>query len=139
QRTAALRGLTVGIPIAAAAVMPFAITEAITGHNPFFGLASDSAAATRWAHHDNRPTGGIRVEAAFGHPIVLAMFLATAALVGTALAMGAESRRQRFWLLAGSGVSVVGIALTQSRTGWLVLAAGLLLLGIQQLALEGRP
>ncbi|MDQ3709032.1 MAG: O-antigen ligase family protein, partial [Actinomycetota bacterium] len=76
-----------------------------------------------------------RVTGFFSHPNLLALHLVLLLLVSVAV-LPAVSRRRQLWLLAYMTVASGALFLTLSRTAWLALVCGLLLVGlIQQRAL----
>jgi hypothetical protein len=104
-------------------VAPFAIAEALGASNVFHALDFNSTEFSVWANQLNR-FGRIRAVASFGHPIAFSMFAATSGLLS--LAMGIRStklsHRYGWYALAALAVGVQALAL--SRTGWLILAIG---------------
>ncbi|MEH3055064.1 MAG: hypothetical protein PGN13_13875 [Patulibacter minatonensis] len=124
------RDLLVILALAGLLASPFVLPE-LAGQSPFrvFGYAIDVSAGSGV---DEERLGGLRVQGAFSHPILFAMFLAIAAVSALTLWLtrpAGSGRRAHGWLAIG--VFLVGLqVLTVSRTGWLMLtvaAAGLLL------------
>lgn len=122
--------------LAGAVVLPFVAYEAMTGTNVFFGLVINAAEGDLWATAQDR-LGSQRVEASFGHAIALAMFLASASVFCLAMA-SRRSVAERRMLLAGAGVFALAIVPTVSRTGWVVLGVGVLLLAVSTADRLGR-
>lgn len=120
-----------GLAVAALVTVPFALFERVSGTNLFFMVASNYKEADRWAHGSTR-LGAERVAAAFGHPIAYSMFLAAVTLLCLAAGVQTRTPRRRWWLLAAAVLFAVQ-ALTLSRTGWTMLAAGLFLVALVQL------
>jgi hypothetical protein len=110
-------------------VAPIALLEAAGRSNPFLNLQFNGVESAVWAAPASR-LGQIRAEASFGHPIALSMFAATSALLSLGMAIYASKTKERWvWLaLAATGAGVQ--ALTFSRTGWLILIFGLILLAL---------
>jgi hypothetical protein len=79
-----------------------------------------------------------RVVVSFGHPIPLAMFLATAAVLAVGLALAARGGARLAWLGVAAALALTQ-ALALSRLGWVVLAGGLLLMAVQHPRLLVRP
>lgn len=110
---------------AALSLLPFVYVEAATGYNPFIKLVVQPGLGGIWAHEIFRD-GQPRAAASFGHPIALSMFLVSAAILACALAFRSEAKRRRTSWLIGSGLLLLGTALTFSRTGWIMLLTALL-------------
>jgi hypothetical protein len=109
-------------------VAPVAILEAAGRSNPFLALQFNPVESAVWAVNHGSRFGQVRPEASFGHPIALSMFVATSALLSLAMAINTERLRSRFVWLA-LAILAVGIqTLTFSRTGWLILALGIVVL-----------
>ena len=121
--------MAVSFALATVIVAPVAILETAGKSNPFFALQFNAEQAATWAKPASR-FGQIRAEASFGHPIALSMFAATSALMSLAMAIGTENVRNRvvWFLLAIVGLGVQGMTL--SRTGWIILGLGIILLTI---------
>jgi len=113
--------------LVALALAPIAVVESSGGSNPFLSFTYNSTESAIWGNQVDR-FGQVRAEASFGHPIAFSMFAAVAALL--ALAMGINSQRQsaRFAWYGAAGVAVAIQAMALSRTGWLMLAIGIVLL-----------
>lgn len=116
--------------VAATALIPFACLEAATGVNVFHHIAYHANSGTPWyvLPSNGAARFGIhRVVASMGHPIAFAMFMASAGLMSTALAITARAGRARYWYaVAIALIAVSGLAL--SRTGWVVAGIGLVLI-----------
>jgi hypothetical protein len=109
----------------ALALLPFVYIEAATGYNPFHKIIVNSTLGAAWAHEiyrNSRP----RPSASMGHPIALAMYLITAAIMAAALALRPGARRRGLWLGA-FGLLFIGQALTISRTGFVMFIAALVI------------
>lgn len=108
-------------------VAPVAILEVAGRSNPFLSLQFNPVESAVWAGQASR-FGQVRAEASFGHPIALSMFAATSAFLSLAMAINTERLRNRFVWFA-LAILAVGIqALALSRTGWLILALGIVVL-----------
>jgi hypothetical protein len=119
--------------IASLLLVPFVIFEAVTGTNIFQNLTINPSGAATWTHVLAR-LGEHRVAASFGHPIALSMFLAAMVVICLGMAFQSGGRDgARLWLLSAA-VLLIAQSFALSRTGWLVISAGLLLL-----ALGARP
>lgn len=107
---------------AALVLVPFVAFEAYLGVNPFsvvFPPPPDSVFGA-----DLGRLGGTRVQASFGHPLALAMGLASAAVLAAALSLDADSRAARRGWSGAALVLTLAQSLTLARTGWLILAVG---------------
>lgn len=121
-----LSGVFVGLALITA---PFVLYEVATGSNPFFSLSVNASEGQLWATSQDRG-GSLRAEAAFGHSIALAMFLATGFLFALTRTLLAEPGTRR-WVWAGASLLLLPmIALTGSRTGWVLVVVGIVLLTI---------
>ncbi len=121
----------VAASFAAATVLlaPVAIAESLGRENPFLNFQYNSTEAEVWGAAASR-LGGIRAEASFGHPIALSMFVSVSALLSLGMAIYVKTHKERFGWLALAAVGVTVQALTLSRTGWLILVLGVILLAI---------
>jgi hypothetical protein len=109
---------------------PLAVSEALLGgSNPFFNLNFNSGEFGIWASQIDR-FGSVRAVTSFGHPIAFSMFLACSALLSIAMGISSAAAKAR-WLWYGSAVVAIGtMALALSRTGWVMLAVGVVALAI---------
>ncbi len=121
--------MAVSFAIATVLVAPVALLEAAGKTNPFLSLQFNSVEASVWAAPASR-LGQIRAEASFGHPIALSMFVATSALLSLAMAIYSRQPKERYTWLALAAVAVSVQALTFSRTGWLILVIGIIMLAM---------
>jgi hypothetical protein len=117
--------------VAGLVAMPFIVYETLSRKNIFFSLARPGTELTRlWAHPTFRPGGLLRSQGAFGHPLSMALIVASCAVFALALALRASSRRrQGTWLLAAAGL-VYGLYTSHERSGWFVLIGGVLVLAV---------
>lgn len=125
--------LAISFAIALLCLAPLAVLESLGVSNPFYNLNFNSAAFAVWASQVDR-FGAIRAVTSFGHPIAFSMFAAAAALLALGMGLHAKTGRQRYtwYLLTLIGVGTQALAL--SRTGWLMLATGIVaiaLLGVR--------
>jgi hypothetical protein len=111
----------------AVALAPIAIAETSGGSNPFLSFTYNATESAIWGEQADR-FGQVRAEASFGHPIAFSMFAAVAALLALAMAINSQDRRGRFTWYAVAAVAVAIQAMALSRTGWLMLATGIVLL-----------
>jgi hypothetical protein len=117
------------LAFAAVAVIlaPIAVSEALGGSNPFFNLDFNSGEFAIWASQINR-FGAIRAVTSFGHPIAYSMFLAASALLSIAMGIATSAAKPRLAWYAAAAVAIGTMALALSRTGWLMLAIGIVAL-----------
>ncbi|MFN8163976.1 MAG: hypothetical protein U0R26_09165 [Solirubrobacterales bacterium] len=108
---------------------PLAVSESLGGSNPFFNLNFNSGEFSIWASQINR-FGAIRAVTSFGHPIAFSMFLAASALLSIAMGIGSERAKPRYAWYAIASVAIGTMALALSRTGWLMLAVGVVLMAL---------
>lgn len=116
--------ISISFAIAMAVLAPVAISEVLGGSNPFFNLDFNSTEFAIWAKQIAR-FGQTRAVASFGQPIAFSMFLAAAALFCLGMALKDEERNRRFLWYALGGVAVGVQALALSRTGWVMIAIGI--------------
>jgi len=115
--------VSVSFALAIAVLAPVAVAEVLGGSNPFFNLDFNSTEFNVWASQIAR-FGQTRAVASFGHPIAFSMFCAAAALFCLAMALSNENRNTRFFWYALGGVAIGVQALALSRTGWVMIAIG---------------
>jgi hypothetical protein len=119
--------------------LPFIAYETITRDNVFFKFAVAGTELTKlWDHPALRPGGLLRSEGPFGHPLSMALIVASCAVFALALAVRARDRRRRLaWLLAAAGLTI-GQYTSHERSGWFVLLGGAMLFALLGLARRGR-
>lgn len=125
------------VVLAALALVPFAVFEAATGTNVFLSLPKSTSAAPEFLQSVAR-LGGQRAQASFGHPIALAMLFATASLLAAGLAATQRGRARIAWMLA-AGVLAAAQITTLSRTGWVIVVLGVLLVVVTAPRVLRRP
>jgi hypothetical protein len=119
--------VAVSFALVAAFLAPIAIAEATGSANPFYVFDVNSTEFAVWGDQADR-FGQARAEASFGHPIAFSMFLAASALLSIAMGVNSRqpSRRYAWYALAALAVGIQALAL--SRTGWLILALGTIMI-----------
>jgi hypothetical protein len=109
--------------------LPFVLHEAITATNLFASFEFNAAEAATWGEAQTR-FGVQRGEGAFGQAISLSQFAGTAMLLALGAAvMTHKVGIRRIWMLvivAGAAM----MALSYSRTGWLVFGLGVVLIAL---------
>lgn len=108
---------------------PIAVSESLGGSNPFFNLNFNSGEFSLWASQIDR-FGSIRAVTSFGHPIAFSMFLATSALLAIAMGIASANAKHRLGWYTLAVVAIGTMALALSRTGWVMLATGVVLLAV---------
>ncbi|MGH3429952.1 MAG: O-antigen ligase family protein [Mycobacteriales bacterium] len=121
--------VAVSFAIATAILAPIAIAEALGASNPFFNLNFNSEEFSVWASQINR-FGQIRAVTSFGHPIAFSMFLAASALLSIAMGISSQKRNWRYLWYAFAAVAIGVQALALSRTGWLMIATGVIAIAL---------
>lgn len=129
--------LAVSFALATVLIAPVAVLESLGKSNPFLSLQFNSVEANVWGGAASR-LGAIRAEASFGHPIALSMFVSSSALLSLGMAIYARQSRERFIWLALAALAVGVQALTYSRTGWIILLIGVVLLAVSVAARAAR-
>jgi hypothetical protein len=108
---------------------PIAVSESLGGSNPFFNLNFNSGEFNLWAQQIAR-FGSTRAVTSWGHPISFSIFLSCSALLCFAMGIASTTFRSRLLWYAVAVIATGTMALTVSRTGWLMLAVGVVLLAI---------
>ena len=115
--------------ISAAVALPFVLYESATGTNPFERFDYNPTVFAAWAESQFR-FGVLRAEGAFGQAISLSQFAATVMLLAIGGAVLTARARSRLWWLATIVVAGTLLVLSLSRTGWVVLFLGVVLIGV---------
>lgn len=115
--------------IVTAILAPIAIAEALGGSNPFFNLDFNSTEFSIWGSQLDR-FGSTRAVTSWGHPIAFSIFLAVSALLSFAMAISSKAASERVLWYALAVVATGTVALTLSRTGWVMIAIGVVLLAL---------
>jgi len=120
--------------LAAVLALPFLLYEFATATNPFKALNINPAESL--ALEEQVRFGVRRVEGAFGHAIGLSFFAGMLMVLALGSAALATRRAARWAWLAVGVAGAVMLAISVSRTGFIVFAAGLVLLAL--FVLTGR-
>lgn len=115
--------------IVTAILAPIAVAEVLGGSDPFFHLNFNSGEFELWARQIDR-FGSTRAVTSWGHPISFSIFLAASALLSFAMGIGSKTWRSRGLWYVMAVIATGTMALTLSRTGWLMLAVGVVLLAV---------
>ena len=119
--------VAISFAVATAIVTPIAVAEAAGMSNPFHALNFNGTEYAVWQNQLNR-FGQIRAVASFGHPIAFSMFVATSALLSITMALESKEPNRRYAWYAAAATAVGVQALALSRTGWVILAAGVVMI-----------
>jgi hypothetical protein len=123
------RVAAISFAIVTVILAPIGVAEALGSSNPFFHLNLNSAEFNLWARQIDR-FGATRSVTSWGHPISFSIFLACSALLSFAMGIVSKTTKGRLVWYAVAIVATGTMALTLSRTGWLMLAIGVVLLAI---------
>jgi hypothetical protein len=121
--------LAASFALVTVALAPIALLEATGSSNPFFAFRFNPTESAIWGTQVDR-FGQARAETSFGHPIAFAMFVAISALLSVAMGLRSTQWRQRYGWYALAAVAVGVQALALSRTGWLILAFGIVMIAL---------
>lgn len=126
--TADIRKLVILLATAAFIISLIAILERLVGHNLFAKLVpmnADFAAAQAAALEEKLREGGIRAQATFEHPMVLAEFLVFTLPMIAFVALKANGRLLRFASLGGILLVLGGIVMSGTRSA--ILTGGIVM------------
>lgn len=123
------RVVAVSFALVTAILAPIAAAEALGSSNPFFNLNFNSGEFTIWASQLAR-FGSIRAVTAWGHPIVFSIFLSASALLSFAMGISSKEAKSRVLWYGLAAIATGTMALTLSRTGWVMIAIGVVLLAL---------
>jgi len=121
--------IAVSFAIVTAILAPIAAAEALGSSNPFFNLNFNSGEFTIWASQLDR-FGSVRAVTSWGHPIVFSIFLSASALLSFAMGISSKEAKSRIVWYGLAAVATGTMALTLSRTGWVMIAIGVVLLAV---------
>jgi hypothetical protein len=121
--------VAISFAIVTVVLAPIAIVEAFGSSNPFFNLNLNSTEFDLWARQIDR-FGATRAVTSWGHPISFSIFLASSALLSFAMGIASKYARARVTWYVVALLAIGMMSLTLSRTGWLMLAVGVVLLAI---------
>jgi hypothetical protein len=121
--------------LSALLALPTVLYEALSGTNPFDAFQFNAAEAAAWGEAQYR-FGVLRAEGAFGQAISLSQFAGTVMVLALGSAVLARDKlTRRLWggvLLAAGAM----LALSYSRTGWIIFGLGVVLVAV--FVLQGR-
>lgn len=119
--------LATSFAVVTAILAPIAFSEALGGSNPFFNLNFNSDEFNIWGTQLAR-FGSTRAVTAWGHPIPFSIFLAASALLSFAMAISSKEAKERVVWYGLAVIATATMALTLSRTGWVMIGIGVVLL-----------
>jgi len=121
--------VAVSFALVTVVLAPIAVVEVLGWSNPFYILKINAKEFNIWASQIDR-FGQVRAVTSFGHPIAFSMFVAASALLSVAMGVRSElqNHRRAWYALAALAVGVQALAL--SRTGWLMIAIGVVMIAV---------
>lgn len=121
--------VAVSFALATLLLAPVAILESLGRDNPFFNLNFNSTEFAVWGSSVQR-FGQDRAMTSFGHPIAFSMFVTASAILSTAMASSSKrpAYRNAWYVMAAVAIGIQALAL--SRTGWLMLAIGIVMIAV---------
>ena len=122
-----LRLLAACFGVATAVLAPIVLLEHLGTGNVFHNLDFNATEFATWAGQADR-FGQVRAEASFGHPIALSMFAASSALLSLGMALSAKAWRERQLWYCSAALAIAVQLMTVSRTGWLMIVIGVVML-----------
>ncbi len=119
--------LPIAFGVATLVSLPFVLFEGATATSPFAGLEFNPVESAVWGEEQER-FGILRAEGAFGQAISLSQFAGTAMLLalGAAVMTRRVASRRAWALVIVAGAAM--LALSYSRTGWLIFVLGVVLI-----------
>jgi hypothetical protein len=123
------RVLATSFAVVTAVLAPIAVAEALGGSNPFFDFNFNSTEFNIWGSQLAR-FGSTRAVTSWGHPISFAIFLGASALLSFAMAISSSEAKDRVVWYGLAVIATGTMALTLSRTGWVMIAIGVVLLAL---------
>lgn len=110
-------------------VAPVAVLETLGTKNPFFNFQFNGAESAAFGNAVSR-AGEVRAQASFGHPIALSMYVAASALLSLGMAIYSKASKERLAWLALAVLALAVQVMTVSRTGYVMLVIGGVLLAL---------
>lgn len=121
--------VAVAFAIGTVLVAPVAVLETLGTKNPFFNFQFNGAEASAFGNAVSR-AGEVRAQASFGHPIALSMYVSASALLSLGMAIYSRVPKQRLAWLALAALAIAIQVMTVSRTGFVMLVIGGVLLAL---------
>jgi hypothetical protein len=121
--------VAVAFAIGTVLIAPVAVLETLGVKNPFFNFQFNGAESAAFGNAVSR-LGEVRAQASFGHPIALSMYVSASALLSLGMAIYSSVSKQRLAWLALAGLALAVQVMTVSRTGFVMLVIGGVLLAL---------
>ncbi|HET7444365.1 MAG TPA: hypothetical protein VFJ57_06875 [Solirubrobacterales bacterium] len=123
------RVVAIAFAVGTVLIAPVAVLETLGTKNPFFNFQFNGAESAAFGNAVSR-SGEVRAQASFGHPIALSMYASASALLSLGMALYAKISKERMAWLALAAVAVAVQVMTVSRTGYVMLVIGVVLLAL---------
>jgi hypothetical protein len=121
--------VAVAFAIGTVLIAPVAVLETLGTKNPFFNFQFNGAESSAFGNAVSR-AGEVRAQASFGHPIALSMYVSASALLSLGMAIYSSVSKQRLAWLALAALAIAIQVMTVSRTGFVMLVIGGVLLAL---------
>ncbi|HSS32217.1 MAG TPA: hypothetical protein VLL27_02945 [Solirubrobacterales bacterium] len=121
--------VAVAFAIGTVLVAPVAVLETLGSKNPFFNFQFNGGESAAFGNAVTR-AGEVRAQGSFGHPIALSMYVSASALLSLGMAIYAKVSKERLAWLALAAVGLAVQVMTVSRTGFVMLVIGAILLAL---------
>lgn len=121
--------VAVAFAIGTVLIAPVAVLETLGGKNPFFNFQFNGSESAAFGNAVTR-AGEVRAQGSFGHPIALSMFVSASALLSLGMATYAKVSKERLAWLALAALGIAVQVMTVSRTGFVMLVIGAVLLAL---------
>lgn len=121
--------VAVAFAIGTVLIAPVAVLETLGGKNPFFNFQFNGSESAAFGNAVSR-AGEVRAQGSFGHPIALSMYVSASALLSLGMAIYSKVSKERLAWLALAAVALAVQVMTVSRTGFVMLVVGGVLLAL---------
>jgi hypothetical protein len=121
--------VAVAFAVGTVLIAPVAVLETLGTKNPFFNFQFNGGESAAFGNAVTR-AGEVRAQGSFGHPIALSMYVSASALLSLGMAIYAKASKERFAWLALAALGVAVQVMTVSRTGFVMLVIGGVLLAL---------
>lgn len=121
--------VAVAFAIGTVLIAPVAVLETLGSKNPFFNFQFNGGESAAFGNAVTR-AGEVRAQGSFGHPIALSMYVSASALLSLGMAIYAKVPKQRLAWLALAALGLAVQLMTVSRTGFVMLVIGGVLLAL---------
>ncbi|HUC00285.1 MAG TPA: hypothetical protein VMS11_10705 [Solirubrobacterales bacterium] len=123
------RVVAIAFAVGTVLIAPVAVLETLGSKNPFFNFQFNGAESSAFGNAVTR-SGEVRAQASFGHPIALSMYVSASALLSLAMVIYAKLPKERLAWIALAALAVAVQVMTVSRTGYVMLVIGGVLLAL---------